>query len=231
MRLASLCLCLITLLPGVAAAQEVRFPPPSLRAGEFRVDLRVRFHFDVRGLDTDPVGKDDFIWRRARVALEGRIYDDLEYEVEPSCATPSIRGGTCTQLPPFRGGGVPRRQVQGALRPGSAHQRLRQQLHLPLADWLAALAWTRIGRWFTGGSVRKGELLRAGWFDSDGDNVRFSEDLEANSSKRRRWTAWSPEPHRALPLGGHAGAGAAYALRVDTTIGDVAAGLFGLAAG
>ena len=82
MRLASLCLCLITLLPGVAAAQDVRFPPPSLRAGEFRVDLRVRFHFDVRGLDTDPVGEDDFIWRRARVALEGRIYDDLEYEVD-----------------------------------------------------------------------------------------------------------------------------------------------------
>ena len=28
------------------------------------------------------MGKDDFIWRRARVALEGRIYDDLEYEVD-----------------------------------------------------------------------------------------------------------------------------------------------------
>ena len=85
MRLAVGCVCLAVLCPRLAAAQEVRFPPPSLRIGEFRADLRVRLHFDLRALDSDPeVAPDEFDFRRFRVSLEGRIYDDLEYEVDVS---------------------------------------------------------------------------------------------------------------------------------------------------
>lgn len=84
MRLALSCAFLILLLPRPAAAQtEVDFPPPSLRIGEFRADFHVRFHVDFRALDSDEeVAPDDVLFRRARVALEGRIYDDLEYELD-----------------------------------------------------------------------------------------------------------------------------------------------------
>ena len=58
MRLAvcCLCVCAIGLLfgPRPAAAQaDVRFPPPSLRIGEFRMDARVKLHFDVGVLASD----------------------------------------------------------------------------------------------------------------------------------------------------------------------------------
>jgi phosphate-selective porin OprO/OprP len=72
-----------------SAAQEntprpdvrVEFPPPSLRIGQFRADLRVRLHFDYRDFDPE-LGEDEFVFRRARVALEGRLFDDLEYEFD-----------------------------------------------------------------------------------------------------------------------------------------------------
>ena len=82
MRLASLCLCLITSAAGrrggpgcalsaaVAAGRRVPRRPP--RATAFRC-ARARL---------GPGGQDDFVWRRARLALEGRIYDDLEYQVD-----------------------------------------------------------------------------------------------------------------------------------------------------
>ena len=83
MRLAVICACAVMLCPLAAGAQEVRFPPPSLRIGEFRAALHVRLHFDFRALDSDPdVAPDDVDVRRFRVSLEGRIYDDLEYEVD-----------------------------------------------------------------------------------------------------------------------------------------------------
>jgi phosphate-selective porin OprO/OprP len=78
---------LLVLLPCSATAQQprirVEFPPPSLRIGEFRADLLVRLHFDWRDFDPE-LGENDneFLFRRARVALEGRIYDDLEYEFD-----------------------------------------------------------------------------------------------------------------------------------------------------
>jgi phosphate-selective porin OprO and OprP len=92
-------IALLLLLPAAAAAQQpapvgqdtkelqpaVRagFPPPSIRIGEFRASLRVRLHFDLRDYDPDlPLEGGDFIFRRARVALEGRVFDDLEYEFD-----------------------------------------------------------------------------------------------------------------------------------------------------
>ena len=230
MRLASLCLCLITLLPGVAAAQDVRFPPPSLRAGEFRVDLRVRFHFDVRGLDSDPVGKDDFIWRRARVALEGRIYDDLEYEVDTELRdTEHPWRDVFLNYRRFEAAEVPRRQVQGAVRPGSAHQRLRQQLHhrsligsqlSPGRD--IGVDGPRAARW------REGELLGGMVRFSDGDNVRFSEDLEANEFEEAPVDGMVAGRVELAPWEATRGLARRLQFGFNTTIGDVAPGLFGL---
>jgi phosphate-selective porin OprO/OprP len=182
MRLASLCLCVITLLPNVAAAQaKFRFPPPSFRAGEFRADFRVRLHFDWRGLDTDPIGKDDFIWRRARLALEGRIYDDLEYQVDVEARdshnpwrdvflnyrrfdAAEVQGGKFKvpfgrdQLTSVFGNSFVSRSLIGAeLSPGRDR---------------GVMVHGRLG----GGKVN----YSAGWFQHDGDNVRFSEDLEQN---------------------------------------------------
>lgn len=77
----------LSLLPCAAAAQEPRpavrvdFPPPSLRIGEFRADLRVRLHVDARDFEPE-LGEDEVQFRRARVALQGRLFDDLEYEFD-----------------------------------------------------------------------------------------------------------------------------------------------------
>lgn len=92
----------LALLPCAVAAQEpssggqgskefqpavrVGFPPPSLRIGDvFRAALRVRLHFDTREYDPDPdlpLEGGRFTFRRARVALEGRLFDDFEYEFD-----------------------------------------------------------------------------------------------------------------------------------------------------
>ena len=229
MRLASLCLCLITVLPGVAAAQDVRFPPPSLRAGEFRVDLRVRFHFDVRGLDTDPVGEDDFIWRRARVAIEGRIYDDLEYEVDTDLRDTEH---------PWRDVFLNYRRFEEAeFRVGRFKVPFgRDQLTSVFANSFInrSLIGSQLSPGRDIGAVVHGQLgggkvnYSGGWFDSDGDNVRFSEDLEANEFEeapvdgliagRIELSPW--EATRGLARRVHFG--------FNTTVGDVAPGLFGL---
>lgn len=75
--------------PIISASQEnaplsnvrVEFPPPSIRIGQFRADLRVRLHVDTRDFDPE-LGEDELVFRRARVALQGRFFDDLEYEVD-----------------------------------------------------------------------------------------------------------------------------------------------------
>jgi phosphate-selective porin OprO and OprP len=76
---------LLALLPSAAAAQQpavrFEFPPPEIRIGEFRAALRVRLHFDARDFDPE-LGEDERQFRRARVAVEGRLYDDLEYELD-----------------------------------------------------------------------------------------------------------------------------------------------------
>ena len=77
---------LLSLAPCSAAAQPAvgaAFPPPSLSIGEFRADLLIRLHFDARDFDPE-LGENDnaFDFRRARVAVEGQLYDDLEYELD-----------------------------------------------------------------------------------------------------------------------------------------------------
>ena len=58
-------------------------PPNSVRLGEFRLDFRVRLHQDFHRFspDLDFSGWEP-TFRRARVGLEGRIYDDLEYDLD-----------------------------------------------------------------------------------------------------------------------------------------------------
>lgn len=67
--------------PEVRPDVRVNFPPPSIRIGEFRAAFRARLHLDFRDFDPE-LGEDEVVFRRARVGLQGRLYDDLEYEVE-----------------------------------------------------------------------------------------------------------------------------------------------------
>jgi len=231
MRLASLCLCLITLLPSVTAAQEatVRFPPPSLRIGEFRVDLRLRFHFDVRGLDTDPVGNDDFIWRRARVALEGRIYDDLQYVVDTELRdtehpwrdvflnyrrfeAAEVRVGKFKV--PFG-----RDQLTSVFNNSFISRSLIGSQLTPGRD-IGVMVHGRLG----GGKVN----YSGGWFDKDGDNVRFSEDLDANEFEEAPVDGTLAGRVELAPWEATRGLARRLQFGVNTTIGDVAPGLFGL---
>jgi phosphate-selective porin OprO/OprP len=229
MRVAPLCLCLITLLPGVAAAQDVRFPPPSLRAGQFRVDLRVRFHFDLRGLDTDPVGKDDFIWRRARVALEGRIYDDLEYQVDVEARdsdhpwrdvflnyrrfdAAEVQGGKFKM--PFG-----RDQLTSVFGNSFISRSLIGSQLSPGRD-IGVMAHGRLG----GGKVS----YAGGWFRHDGDNVRFSEDLEQNEFGEAPVDGTIAGRVELAPWEATRGLARRLSFGFDATHGDVAEGLFGM---
>jgi phosphate-selective porin OprO/OprP len=67
----------------VAAAIRYR-PPASLRAGNgFRADFRVRLHADFRRFSPElPLDDGTFRFRRARVGVEGRVLDDIEYELD-----------------------------------------------------------------------------------------------------------------------------------------------------
>ena len=141
MRLASLCLCLIMLLPGVAAAQRCpvsaavaprrRVPRGLARAVPFRLP---RSRFGRGGARTiSSSGGPGSRSRDASTTISST-------RSTPSCATPSIRGATCSSITAGSRRPSSGRQVQGALRPRSAHERLRQQLHVPLADRHAALA-------------------------------------------------------------------------------------------
>jgi phosphate-selective porin OprO/OprP len=230
MRLVSLVLCVLTLLPEVAAAQAtVRFPPPSLRVGEFRADLRVRFHFDVRGLDTDPVGKDDFIWRRARLALEGRIYDDLEYEVDTELRNPDhpwrdvFLNYRRFNEAEFQAGKfkVPfgRDQLTSVFNNSFVSRSLIGAQLTPGRD-IGGMVHGRLG----GGKVN----YSGGWFQHDGDNVQFSEDLEENEFEEAPVDGMVAGRIELAPWEATRGLARRVHFGFDTTIGDVAPGLFGM---
>ena len=223
MRLASLGLCVVTLLPAAAAAQvTVRFPPPSLGIGEFQADLRLRFHFDQRGLDNDPVGPEDFTWRRGRVSLEGRIYDDLEYEVERDLRDDDnpwkdvfLDYGRFDQAE-FRAGKfkVPfgRDQLTGTFENNFISRSLIGTQLTPGRD---------IGVMVHGELAGEKVSYSAGWFEHDGDNVQVGEEeapVDGLVAGRVIVAPW--EATRGLARHMEFG--------FNTTIGDVAPGLFGL---
>jgi phosphate-selective porin OprO and OprP len=182
MRLVLLCACLVMLLPGFAAAQEVRFPPLSFRAGEFRIFFGARFHLDFRGLDSDPeVRPDKFVFRRARVAVEGRIYDDLEYEVDAD----------------LRDDVRPWRDVFLNYRKFSAAEVQGGKFKVPfgLDQLTSVFANSFVSRSLIGTQLSPGRdrgvmvhgrvagdrvRYRGGWFKHDGDNTLFTEELEQN---------------------------------------------------
>ena len=66
---------------GYRPAVRVDFPPPEIRIEQFRAAFHVRLHFDFRDFDPE-LGENEAEFRRARVGLTGRLYDDLEYEFE-----------------------------------------------------------------------------------------------------------------------------------------------------
>ena len=230
MRLAVVCACLAMLCPRLAAAQEVRFPPPSLRIGEFRANLHVRLHFDLRALDSDPeVAPDEFDVRRFRVSLEGRIYDDLEYEVDVSALDSEN---------PWRDVFLNYRKFRGAeVRAGKFKMPFGlDQLTSEFSNNFIerSLIGTQIAPGRDKGVMvhgRAGDWLRyqGGWFLHDGDNMQFIEDLEQNEfleespvdntiAGRVEVTPWEHTRGllRRLQFGG------------NFTTGNVADGLFGM---
>jgi len=230
MRLAVVCACLAILCPRLAAAQDVRFPPPSLRIGEFRADLHVRVHVDLRALDSDPeVAPDEFDLRRFRISLEGRIYDDLEYEVDVSALDSDN---------PWRDVFLNYRKFRGAeVRAG------KFKIPFGLDQLTSEFSNNFIERSLIGTQIAPGrdkgvmvhgrarDWLRyqGGWFLHDGDNMLFVEDLEQNEfldespvdntiAGRVEVTPWEHTRGllRRLQVGG------------DFTRGNVADGLFGM---
>lgn len=162
---------------------RVRFPPPSLRIGDvFRIDLRVRLHFDFRAFEEDPdVAFDTFAFRRARVALEGRVFDDFEYQIDAE----------------LRDAQHPWRDVYVNYRRFEAFEIQGGKFKVPFGlDQLTSVfnnnfvARTLIGNQLAPGRDRgvmvHGRLAdevvqyQAGWFEHDGDNVEFSEELSEN---------------------------------------------------
>ena len=183
MRLALSCGFLILLLPHPAAAQtEIDFPPPSLRIGEFRADLHVRFHVDLRALDSaEEVAPDDVLFRRARVALEGRLYDDLEYELDADLRDENR---------PWRDVFLNYRRFRSAEVQGGKFKVPFGLDQLTSVFGNSFIARSMIGTQLSPGRDRgvmaHGRLAderlryRAGWFAHDGDNTLFTEELDEN---------------------------------------------------
>jgi phosphate-selective porin OprO and OprP len=233
MRLGTLCACLVVLAPQLAAAQaEVRFPPPSLRIGEFRADLGVRLHFDLGAFESDPeVALDGFNFRRARVSLEGRIYDDLEYELDVDLRdTDQLWRDVLLNYRRFRAA-----EVQGG----------KFKVPFGLDQLTSVFNNSFVSRSLIGNQIApgrdRGVMLHGrvagdrvgyatGWFKHDGDNMRFLENLEENEfveappvsgmlAGRVEVTPWERSKGsvlRRLQLAG------------NVTSGEVDAGLFGI---
>jgi phosphate-selective porin OprO/OprP len=232
MRVAVSCGLLLLLLPRSSTAQtEVGWLPPSLRVGELRIDLRVRLHVDLRALDSDEeVAPDDVVFRRARIAVEGRLYDDLEYELDADA----------------RDTHRPWRDVLLNYRRFRSAEVQAGKFKVPFGlDQLTSVfgnsfvARSMIGTQLSPGRDRgvmaHGRLAderlryRGGWFAHDGDNTLYTEELDENElvedppandtfAGRLELTPWtrSRGPLRRLQFG------------VNVTTGNVDDGLFGM---
>jgi phosphate-selective porin OprO and OprP len=232
MRLAVWCACVLMLLPAAAAAQpEVRFPPPSIRAGEFRIDFRARFHVDFRALDSEKdVAPEDVVFRRARLAVEGRIYDDLEFEVDADARD---------ERRPWRDVYLNYRKFRVAEVRGG-----KFKIPFGLDQLTGVFANSFISRSLIGSQMSPGrdrgvmahgrfadDRVRyyGGWFKHDGDNTLFTEELDQNEfieeppvnhtiAGRVELTPWEQTKGllRRLQIG------------INVASGDVADGLFGM---
>ena len=236
MRLAvsSLCVCAMALLgPRPAAAQaDLRFPPPSLRIGEFRMDARVKLHFDFRALDAEEeVASEKFRFRRARLALEGRIYDDLEYEIDADARDTDN---------PWRDVFLNYRRFRSAEIQGG-----KFKVPFGLDQLTSVFANSFVERSMIGTQLSPGRdrgvmvhgrvasdrlRYRTGLFVHDGDNTQFTEELDENEfveeppvhdtvAGRLELTPWTQTRGsllRRLQFG------------VNATSGNLDAGLFGM---
>jgi phosphate-selective porin OprO/OprP len=223
---------MLLLVPRLAAAQaDVRFPPPSLRIGEFRMDARVRLHFDFRGLKSDEeVAPDEFVFRRARIAVEGRIYDDLEYEVDADARDTEN---------PWRDVFLNSRRFRAAEIQGGKFKVPFGLDQLTSVFSNSFVARSMIGTQLSPGRDRgvmlhgrlAGDRLRyrGGWFAHDGDNTLFTEELEENEfiedrpvndtlAGRLEVTPWTQTRGRLRRL----------QLGVNVTSGQLDDGLFGV---
>ena len=234
MRFAVVCACVMVVLllrPAPAAAQEFRFPPPSIRAGEFRADFHVRMHFDFRALESDPeVAPDDFDFRRFRVSVDGRLYDDLEYELDVSALDKEN---------PWRDVFLNYRRFREAEIRGG-----KFKMPFSLDQLTSEFSHSFIERSLIGDQIApgrdKGVMVHGraggdrfryygGWFLHDGDNMQFLEDLDQNEfveeppvdgtiAGRLELTPWEPTRGilRRLQFG------------ANFTRGEVDEGLFGM---
>jgi phosphate-selective porin OprO and OprP len=232
MRFVVLSGCLLMLLPRSAAAQaDFRFPPPSIRAGEFRADFGVRLHLDFRGLDSDQeVAPEQFLFRRARLAIEGRIYDDLEYELDADA----------------RDSNTPWRDVFLNYRRFRAAEIQAGKFKVPfgLDQLTSAFANSFVARSLIGNQLAPGRdrgvmahgrvagdrvAYRGGWFKQDGDNTLFTEELEENEFAEARPVNDTLAGRVELtPWAGSKGPGRHLQLGVNATSGSLDGGLFGM---
>ena len=231
MRVVAGCVIVLALAAAPASAQvNVRFPPPSLRAGEFRVDLRVRLHFDLRALESEPeVAPDDFVFRRARVALEGRLFDDLEYEVDTDLRDTER---------PWRDVLLNYRRFEAAEIQGGKFKvpfNLDQLTSVFSNNFVArSLIGSQIAPGRDRGVMVHGRLAggkvnyQTGWFQRDGDNVRFSEDLVQNEFEEPPVDGSVAGRVEILPWEQTRGALRSLQIGTNVTSGEVDDGLFGM---
>ena len=223
----------LVLGPCAAAAQDrvrVDFPPPSLRIGEFRAELRVRVHFDLRDFDPE-LDEDETELRRARLVLQGRVYDDLEYEFDVDFANEDR----------------PWRDVYGNYRRFRAAEIQAGRFKMPfgLDQNTATFNLNFIERSLIGNHLSPARDLGVGvhgrlasnrfryltgWFRGDGENTIYATEPVDDTGEtveivdrgtwvgRAEFTPWgnSKGPFRSAQFG------------VNTTVGTLLEGLYGL---
>ena len=231
MRFVVACGVVAALAAPAAAQTDGRFPPPSLRIGDdFRVDLRVRLHADMRGLDADPVvAGEKFVFRRARVALEGRVFRDVEYELDADLRD-TVR--------PWRDVYVNYRRY-----PAAEIQAGRFKVPFGLDQLTSVFNNSFVSRSLIGSQIAPGRdrgvmvhgqladevvAYQTGWFHHDGDNARFSEDLPQNEFEPAPIDGSWAGRVEVLPWRKSRGLRRTVQLGANLTAGTVGDGLFGL---
>jgi len=198
-------------------------PPPSFRSGDvLRVDFRLRLHADARSFSPARLqGNDSVEFRRARVGVQGRVVEIVEYEVEAELRD---------EAEPWRDVFVNFRKSRAAEVQGGRFKLPfgREQLtgvtnldFIERALMSSELAPARDVGLMIRGRVADGRLLyQTGVFRHDGDNARLGDNPGAGTSWSGRLvvTPWAGGSRmwRELQAGG------------AVTVGTVPEGLNGL---